>query len=646
MQALLRAQQTAADTKKAADAAAGQPDEVGKKAAAHTAAQDLQTAVGVAQTSGSAVLGKVNTALSKFGDLYTAMAGVPVSQAVTDGVASAFQSLTDAKGVLQDTSDDFGKVVSKATEVVSTILMDAVLFGNDTVMSIAETLEFLAAGDIILPEVVPSKCVNGTKPAKSVCPKGKSTIADCPAPPGQCYQSADSAGFPSGKVIDDPDPIYRRNVQSRGTPTHEYGHYTLCNLLAQSYGDKAFRSAYSEAAIAGILHSDDASVQPLYINDGFADFFASEVVGGTSYPNLAFSIPNSPKSGMTYCTNGTAYVSDLAWVSSTNGFGPAEKDMSNGQAGAGDGTTITLNGTTYAKGIGVHANSEIIVDIIDGATTFTADIGVDDEVGNSGSVIFEVYADGTKLYGSPTMTGTTATEHVSVNLTGKSQLRLVVTDAGDGNTSDHADWANAQLALGNGGSEDNIGAPGSTYLYNPASPSYEDEVARILTTLHDVFDRSGFVLLDPNKSYPAQVTAWSHVAPDTIAFSSTYEGNQDDEAVSLNGGGWFAIVANMLDLATPHITQDNLMKGINATMIGANYNWCQRCEVFSRHTPSATCPSSWMDARPDGMVCDWEGCVPPTVPDHDQRICVPPPPTCPIGYHYDPVAKMCVINPA
>ena len=55
----------------------------------------------------------------------------------------------------------------------------------------------------------------------------------------------------------------------------------------------------------------------------------------------------------------TSYLSDLAWTSATNGLGPVERDKSNGEAAAGDGKTITLNGTTYPKGLGANANSDI-----------------------------------------------------------------------------------------------------------------------------------------------------------------------------------------------------------------------------------------------------------------------------------------------
>ena len=124
---------------------------------------------------------------------------------------------------------------------------------------------------------------------------------------------------------------------------------------------------------------------------------------------------------------GSTYLSDLTWTSTTNGWGPVEKDQSNGEAAAGDGTTLTLNGTTYAKGLGMHAASDVRYAISADCTRFKAEVGVDDEVGANGSVVFEVYAGATKVYDSGVMTGSTATQPIDVSIAGASELRLVVT---------------------------------------------------------------------------------------------------------------------------------------------------------------------------------------------------------------------------
>lgn len=137
-------------------------------------------------------------------------------------------------------------------------------------------------------------------------------------------------------------------------------------------------------------------------------------------------------------------------VSARNGYGPVEINTSNGERAAGDGRTLTLNGRTYSTGFGTHADSELRFTLsgatVPGCTHLTSDIGVDDEVGNRGSVVFQVFVDGTKTYDSGKMTGASATRHLDVNIGGAGEVRLVVTDAGDGRAYDHADWANPSLS--------------------------------------------------------------------------------------------------------------------------------------------------------------------------------------------------------
>ncbi len=139
------------------------------------------------------------------------------------------------------------------------------------------------------------------------------------------------------------------------------------------------------------------------------------------------------------------YLSDLAWISAANGWGSVEKDMSLGDLAAGDGGPITLDGKPYSKGLGAHAYSDIVYHLGDGYRRFIADVGVDDEVGDRGSVVFEVWADGAKIFDSGLLTGGSPAPAVNVSVAGKQQLRLIVRDAGDGIEGDVADWAGARL---------------------------------------------------------------------------------------------------------------------------------------------------------------------------------------------------------
>ena len=119
--------------------------------------------------------------------------------------------------------------------------------------------------------------------------------------------------------------------------------------------------------------------------------------------------------------------------------------MSVGGNQAGDGKTITLNGVTYAKGLGTNSISDVELYLGGRCSTFTATVGIDDEVGNAGSVTFSVVADGTTLTTTPVLTGASSSIDINVPVTGAQVLDLVVGDGGDGNGNDHGDWANPTL---------------------------------------------------------------------------------------------------------------------------------------------------------------------------------------------------------
>jgi alpha-galactosidase len=142
---------------------------------------------------------------------------------------------------------------------------------------------------------------------------------------------------------------------------------------------------------------------------------------------------------------GTSYLGDLPWMSTTNGYGPVERNTSNGESAAGDGHPITLGGVVYTKGLGAHAESEVAYYTGKACEKVTADVGVDDEKGANGTVAFEIWADGTKVASTGVLTNAMPARPVTADVTGAQVVRLVVTDGGDGIDSDHADWADAQL---------------------------------------------------------------------------------------------------------------------------------------------------------------------------------------------------------
>jgi hypothetical protein len=155
------------------------------------------------------------------------------------------------------------------------------------------------------------------------------------------------------------------------------------------------------------------------------------------------------------------YLSDMTPVGTpVNGWGPIERDRSNGETGPTDGNTLTINGTTYAKGLGAHAASEISFEVPPGCTTFSVAVGIDDEVASGlGSISFEVW-DGTaaRLAQSVVKTGSDGPTLLTVPLPGASTLRLVQV-AGSSNAYDHGDWADAKFTCSTGASPGDTEAP-------------------------------------------------------------------------------------------------------------------------------------------------------------------------------------------
>ncbi|MDF2921484.1 MAG: hypothetical protein K0R57_398, partial [Paenibacillaceae bacterium] len=176
------------------------------------------------------------------------------------------------------------------------------------------------------------------------------------------------------------------------------------------------------------------------------------------------SAASNPLSVTTYAASEITYVSNLNWVSATVGFGAVRKDQSS------SGNAIRLDGVTYSKGIGTHANSDIVYNLNGNYSRFISDVGVDDHVTHANaSIVFQVWADESLLFDSGVMNALSATQTVDVSVAGVNQLKLTVTDSGNGNSYDHADWAGARLTpsgTGGGGDTQAPTAPG-----NLTSPS-------------------------------------------------------------------------------------------------------------------------------------------------------------------------------
>lgn len=110
------------------------------------------------------------------------------------------------------------------------------------------------------------------------------------------------------------------------------------------------------------------------------------------------------------------------------------------------GEAISIAGKRYPWGIGVHADSRLTFNTGKRFQQFRADIGIASRIGDRGSVVFEVFGDGQSLYRSPVVTGREPKPiEVQVSVAGVEQLTLEVTNSGDLDLGDVANWGSARV---------------------------------------------------------------------------------------------------------------------------------------------------------------------------------------------------------
>ncbi|WP_194911147.1 NPCBM/NEW2 domain-containing protein [Catenulispora rubra] len=149
-------------------------------------------------------------------------------------------------------------------------------------------------------------------------------------------------------------------------------------------------------------------------------------------------VPAAPPSG-------TGPLSHHPWLDAASGYLVPRVDLED--AGGGP---LTMHGVTYPTGVGTASVSTIDYYVGGNCSTLSATVGIDDSANfdpTGGTVSFQVYGDGVKLYDSGLVTRA-APQAMSVNLGSAKVISLVVGDGGDGTYNDRADWGGLQIACG------------------------------------------------------------------------------------------------------------------------------------------------------------------------------------------------------
>lgn len=146
------------------------------------------------------------------------------------------------------------------------------------------------------------------------------------------------------------------------------------------------------------------------------------------YGNVSSQAPQYQADGV--------YLSDVVdYDSITTGWKTPGKDISC------EGADLSVGGITYKKGIGLHANSEIVYNTEKKYSRISGVAGIDNEV-SGGNAIFQIYADNKLIYERELSGG--EADAFDLSISGVEKLRLV-TDANGNNSEDHTDWADVKL---------------------------------------------------------------------------------------------------------------------------------------------------------------------------------------------------------
>ncbi|OAB43046.1 NPCBM/NEW2 domain-containing protein [Paenibacillus antarcticus] len=223
--------------------------------------------------------------------------------------------------------------------------------------------------------------------------------------------------------------------------------------------------------------------------------------------------------------DGFEYLSDLPWDKAVSGWDVVRKDK-----GGPEGYDLKINDVVYPKGIWTNSNSEIIYKLDGKYHEFKAFVGNDDFQRPNGSIVYQVWTDGTKRFDSGLMKGSEkVTKEISLNVAQNNELKLIVLDGGDNNWYDRSIWADAKLLF----KDDNATLSG----------------IQIGSTMLDGFDKNKYVYdveLPPGtmtvptvtattyNSYAKAVVTEATALPGTTTIKVTAEDEKSTQLYSIN----------------------------------------------------------------------------------------------------------------
>ncbi len=252
-----------------------------------------------------------------------------------------------------------------------------------------------------------------------------------------------------------PDHIVTVTIDNKPVDSFILRANTRGSLMENKYSFADYGTAYGPHSIslkivnANPSDSNNADshiniIEPkLICRDQLSSFEQAKPKAGPSQPAPSPAPTSDPVATPTAVTK---FVSDEPFIDEQNGYGPIERDTNIGDRAAGDGTgPVRIGGIAYDKGLGMHSDGQVSIDLAGRCSRFQSDVGIDDTAGDNGSVTFRVLGDGVLLTDTGTLRGTDAARQLDVDVATVTKLTLEVTHAGDNWDWDHASWGGARL---------------------------------------------------------------------------------------------------------------------------------------------------------------------------------------------------------
>jgi 2',3'-cyclic-nucleotide 2'-phosphodiesterase (5'-nucleotidase family) len=205
------------------------------------------------------------------------------------------------------------------------------------------------------------------------------------------------------------------------------------------------REYYIPAVAGGAVPKVTATVPHDGISYSVQD---ADSIPGTTYLTVIRSNDTQVVYKIHFVGSTSTYLSDLNWASTDrlgSVYGTVLKDISyenNPMAvTAGDGSAMS-----FAKGLGMHASIAVTYDLAgEDYDRFECWVGASHfKVYPGNNMIFIVYVDGVEKFNSGPMSYLMPAKFVSLDVSGASELKLVL-DQNGADSGDHGNWADAKL---------------------------------------------------------------------------------------------------------------------------------------------------------------------------------------------------------